>query len=111
VVETKSLKALAFKVLERNAARNAERNGLLITVSDTPKREDRDETPAPERIIEAIFTTAPTPTYCAAAFPPCPVCGSVRYWLASGGRVLCGTKQCASALRFQLIALEFHAVN
>jgi hypothetical protein len=64
-----------------------------------------------ERIIEATFTPASTPTYSAAEFPPCPACGQVRYWLASGGRVLCGTKQCASALRFQLIALEFHAVN
>lgn len=67
--------------------------------------------PEPERIIEATFTTAGAPAHGAAEFPPCPVCGQVRYWLASGGRVLCGTKQCASALRFQLIALQFHAVN
>jgi TubC N-terminal docking domain len=67
--------------------------------------------PLPERIIEATFTSASAPTYNAAEFPPCPVCGQVRYWLASGGRALCGTKQCASTLRFQLIALEFHAVN
>jgi hypothetical protein len=68
--------------------------------------------PEPERIIEATFTpvSAP-PAYNAAEFPRCPVCGQVRYWLASGGRVLCGTKQCASASRFQLIALRFHAVN
>jgi tubulysin polyketide synthase-like protein len=71
-------------------------------------------TPAPECIIEATFTLAsapPIPEYNAAEFPPCPVCGQVRYWLASGGRVLCGTKRCASALRFQLLALEFHQVN
>jgi hypothetical protein len=67
--------------------------------------------PAPECIIEATFTPASAPTYNAAEFPPCPGCGQVRYWLAPGGRVLCGTKQCASALRFQLVALEFHAVN
>src|SRR5690242_8224162 len=46
--------------------------------------------PLPERIIEATFTPAIAPTYNAAEFPPCPVCGHVRYWLASGGRVLCG---------------------
>jgi hypothetical protein len=65
-------------------------------------------------IIEATFTAAPAQSpeaTVAPEFPRCPVCGQVRYWLASGGRVLCGTKQCASALRFQLIALEFHAVN
>jgi len=67
--------------------------------------------PRSERVIEATFTPVSAPTYNGAEFPPCPVCGQVRYWLASSGRVLCGTKQCASALRFQLIALEFHAVN
>jgi hypothetical protein len=68
--------------------------------------------PAFERIIiDATFTPANVTTYNAAEFPSCPVCGQVRYWLASGGRVLCGTKTCASAQRFQLIALEFHAVN
>jgi hypothetical protein len=65
-----------------------------------------------DRRIEATLAPASEPpAYRAIEFPPCPVCGSVRYWLASGGRVLCGTKQCASSLRFQLIALEFHAVN
>ena len=64
-----------------------------------------------ERIIDATFTPASAPTCNAAEFPSCPVCGQVRYWLASGGRVLCGTKTCASAQRFQLIALKFHAVN
>ena len=69
--------------------------------------------PHPERIIEAMLTpaTATAPTYRAVEFPPCPICGSVRYWLASGGRVLCGTKRCASALRFQLVAFKVHAVN
>ncbi len=69
--------------------------------------------PVPARIIEATFVpvSAPAPGSTAAEFPPCPECGSARYWLASGGRVLCGTKQCASAQRFQLIALEFHVVN
>ena len=68
--------------------------------------------PEPDRIIEATLAPASEPPpYRAIEFPPCPVCGSVRYWLASGGRVLCGTKRCASALRFQLVALQFHAVN
>lgn len=68
--------------------------------------------PVSGHIIEATLAPASAPpSNKTAEFPPCPACGSVRYWLASGGRVLCGTKQCASALRFQLIALEFHAVN
>jgi hypothetical protein len=109
MIETRSLKALALKVLERDKARDAERDSPLNLVPDAPK--ERDSVGQPESIIEATFTTAPTPTYSDAEFPPCPVCGSVRYWLASGGRVLCGTKQCASALRFQLVTLEFHRVN
>jgi tubulysin polyketide synthase-like protein len=49
--------------------------------------------PEAERIIEATFSpvSAP-PAYKTAEFPPCPVCGHVRYWLASDGRVLCGTR-------------------
>ena len=66
----------------------------------------------PERINEATLAPATDPTACGPVeLPPCPICDQVRYWLASGGRVLCGTKQCASALRFQLVALEFHPVN
>ncbi len=68
-------------------------------------------TPVPEHVIEATFTPVGVPTYSGAEFPPCPACGQIRYWLASGGRVLCGSKQCASALRFQLVTLKFHAVN
>lgn len=65
----------------------------------------------PERIIEATFTPADASLYSRVEFPPCPSCGQVRYWLAPGGRVLCGTKQCASALRFQIVTLEFRATN
>src|ERR1700730_17092501 len=54
----------------------------------------------PSAIIEATCRTASAPSTAGPIeFPACPVCGSVRYWLASGGRVLCGTKQCASAQR------------
>jgi hypothetical protein len=67
--------------------------------------------PVPERVIEATFITARASTHNDAEFPPCPVCGQVRYWLTSGGRVLCGTKKCASAQRFQMVALKFHPVN
>jgi hypothetical protein len=67
--------------------------------------------PVAEHIIEATFTPMSEPTSKGADFPPCPVCGQIRYWLASGGRVLCGTKQCASAQRFRLLSLEFHRVN
>jgi len=68
-------------------------------------------TPVHERIIEATFTTASAPMHNDTEFPPCPVCGQVRYWLAPGGRVLCGTKRCASAQRFQLLALEVQSVS
>lgn len=111
MVETKSLEALALRVLERNAQRNAERNGLLITVSDTPKRCNDSETP--ERIIEATFTpaTSRAPEQpIAPSFPDCPVCGQNRYWLARG-MVLCGSKTCGSAERFRLLALDYRVVN
>jgi hypothetical protein len=108
-----NLKALAASIIEqriqRDSTRDTCRDSARESVPSTSN--ERDAVGQPERIIEATFTTAPTPAYSAAEFPPCPVCGSVRYWLAFGGRVLCGTKECKSAQRFQLIALEFRHVN
>jgi hypothetical protein len=70
----------------------------------------------PERaeIIEVTLRTAspgPSERTEAPSFPACPACGQTRYWLASGGRVLCGSKYCASAYRFQIVALEFHRIH
>lgn len=96
---------------------------LIVEPSDLLTDADRDAirklkpdllrilAPAPERLIEATFTSAPAPNPGAAEFPPCPVCGQVRYWLAPGGRVLCGSRTCASALRFQLLTLDFRTVS
>lgn len=47
----------------------------------------------------------------ARSFPVCTTCGQTRYWLASGGRVLCGSKRCASAPRFQIVELRFHSIH
>src|SRR5712671_1185925 len=111
----KSLKALAEKVLERNAAWNDKRNAACDIVSGPSQRRDRRETlECDNRVIEATFTSAPALSpdeAIAPEFPPCPICGQVRYWLASGGRVLCGSRQCASAQRWHLIALTFHAIS
>jgi len=87
--------------------------GDFEDIEDTKPKPDGATPPGAVTVIEATFkdASASRTTINAPEFPPCPRCGQSRYWLASGGRVLCGTKQCASALRFQLIALKFHPVN
>lgn len=111
MAETKSLKALAQRVLERNGDRNDARNGVLITVPEGETAVERSETPEPEAVEMVFLYSGADGSGPAVEFPPCPVCGESRYWLASGGRVLCGSKRCASAQRFRLVALEFHAIS
>jgi hypothetical protein len=43
-------------------------------------------------------------------FPPCPVCGSARYWI-SKGKVMCGSRRCYSAVRFILTRIEYYPVH
>jgi len=43
-------------------------------------------------------------------FPPCPMLGR-RYWIAPSGKVVCGSKKCAGAVRFLLKSIEFHPVQ
>jgi hypothetical protein len=56
-------------------------------------------------IVEVVTTPSSGPT-----FPPCPECGGVRYWI-SRGKVMCGSRACYSAVRFELLKIEFHPVN
>jgi hypothetical protein len=65
-----------------------------------------------EHLIEATFRVATEggSAQTGIQFPQCPVCGATRYWI-SRGLVLCGSKRCASAPRFVLTSLEFHAVQ
>jgi hypothetical protein len=72
------------------------------------------EAPRPARaVIEATFKptveTATTPSS-GPTFPPCPGCGGVRYWI-SHAKVMCGSRACYGAIRFQLLKIEFHPVN
>ncbi len=77
------------------------------------KQTGSSEAPRGPAMIEATFkpavkvVTAPSsgPT-----FPPCPGCGGVRYWI-SHGKVMCGSRACYSAVRFELLKIEFHSVN
>jgi hypothetical protein len=55
--------------------------------------------------VEEVTTPNSGPT-----FPPCPGCGGVRYWI-SHGKVMCGSRTCYSAVRFELLKIEFHPVN
>jgi hypothetical protein len=57
---------------------------------------------ASPRLLESM--DAPT-------FPACVECGQTRYWLTSGGLVLCGSKHCAGTNRFQIVALKLHSVH
>jgi hypothetical protein len=43
-------------------------------------------------------------------FPPCPQCGTARYWV-SRGYLRCGSKACRSAPRFALIAISYRPIN
>src|SRR5271166_2954516 len=92
---TMSLKALAVSINEQRIQRDTMRDtcGGSAQEGVPGASNERETVGQPERIIEAILApaTGPAPAYRAVEFPPCPVCGSVRYWLASGGRVLCGT--------------------
>ena len=73
-----------------------------------------------DRAIEATFRpTAADPVWPQVGaevvplnpeFPPCPECGATRYWI-SGGRVLCGSRRCYSAVRFILTWIEYHPVH
>jgi hypothetical protein len=67
----------------------------------------------PSAIIEATFRIASAPSSDSAVapdFPPCPECGATRYWI-SLGMLRCGSRACASAPRFVLTSLAFHAIN
>lgn len=64
-------------------------------------------------IFEATFrrtTDNADPGLAKVSFPECPECGAIRFWI-SGGLMRCGSKVCASAPRFVLVALQFHPVN
>jgi hypothetical protein len=65
-------------------------------------------------VIEATLRPAgpsPQEKTDAVAFPACAVCGQTRYWLAPGGRVICGSKGCAGVPRFQIVALRFDSIH
>jgi len=67
----------------------------------------------PSAVIEATFSTARAPSSGSAVvpeFPACPRCGATRYWI-SRGLLRCGSRACASAPRFVLTSLAFHAIN
>jgi hypothetical protein len=96
-----SLKALAQKINQRDSERDTCGTAAANTVPNVSH--------AP-KAIEATFlySRVNDGSGPAVEFPPCPVCGESRYWLAPGGRVLCGSKRCAGAQRFRLIAIEYH---
>jgi hypothetical protein len=62
----------------------------------------------PLPLVEYAEPHAVTPV--SPEFPPCPKCGSTRYWI-SRGKVLCGSRTCYSAVRFILTKLEYHQVH
>jgi len=73
-----------------------------------------------DRVIDATFRpTATDPVWPQMGrevipldpeFPPCPVCGSPRYWI-SKGKVMCGSRRCYSAVRFILTSIAYHQVH
>jgi len=40
--------------------------------------------------------------------PPCPLCASVRYWIAASGKVVCGV---CGVTRFILASISYHSVS
>jgi hypothetical protein len=117
-----SLKALADAVLERGARAG---QGRDATVEKCPTDESRGGTAVPagealemgaEHVIEATFRPAPDVARFESAamldhqFPPCPECGTRRYWI-SRGKVMCGSRTCYSAVRFILTSIEYHPIN
>ena len=44
------------------------------------------------------------------ALPPCAVCGQTRYWITERGEIRCGSKPCASGLRYRIKSIEVEFV-
>ena len=69
--------------------------------------------PEPSHVIEATFRSAADEAARQPSaivdhqFPPCPECGSRRYWI-SRGKVICGSKACYSAVRFILTSIAIN---
>ena len=89
----------------------------VLSVSDAGVSSSKAADAEAPEIIEAIFRSAAVTEAARQPsalvdhqFPPCPECGSRRYWI-SRGKVMCGSKTCFSAVRFVLTSIQFHAIN
>jgi len=108
-----SLKALAQLVIQRDNERNNQRDAADKSCPN-PDLENRTS----GTVIEATLRpTIPWPELLTAVkpqnpeFPTCPECHQARYWISPRGKVVCGSRKCAGAVRFLLTAIEFHQVQ
>jgi hypothetical protein len=92
-----------------------------LQLTSPPSAED-EVVSTPPSVVEATFRSAaewiePPHVVMGAkvapldpAFPPCPKCGTRRYWILRG-KVLCGSRRCYSAVRFILTRIEYQSVH
>ena len=90
----------------------------LIAAPAASVQEGQKAEPCTGAIVEATLRpTIPWPELLATVkpanpgFPPCPECHQARYWISPKGKVVCGSRKCAGAVRFLLTAIEFHPVQ